>query len=98
MTPIIITYFVLSVLVTFFAVGRRISFAGAFVTSVFLSPLVGLVAVLKSEKNIKVKYYATRYVCPKCNYEYTEEKTHCSLCGEMGKVEKLKPNKLLLLE
>jgi hypothetical protein len=97
-TPIIITYLALSVLVTLFATGRRISFAGAFVTSVFLSPLVGLVAIIKSDKNIRVKFYATRYVCPNCNYEYTEEKTHCSFCGEMGNEEKLKPNKLLLLE
>lgn len=97
-TPIIITYIGISVLVAFLAIGRRISFAGAFFTSVFMSPLVGLVAILNSDKNIKVKYYTTRYSCPECKYEYTEQKEYCSFCKKKGITVKLEPKQILLLE
>ncbi len=95
-TPIILTYIGISVMVALFAFGRRISFAGAFFTSVFLSPLVGIIAILKTDKNIRVKHYTTRYVCPKCNIEYTEEKENCSFCLEMGEKIKVKPTRILL--
>jgi hypothetical protein len=96
--PIVILYVGVSVLVTMLAFGRRISFGGAFLTSLFLSPVVGLIAILKSDKNIKVNYYATRYVCPKCNFEYTEPKLYCSLCKEMGHNVKLEPKRMLIKE
>ena len=85
-------------MVAFLAIGRRISFAGALVTSVFMSPLVGLIATLKSDKNIKIKYYTTRYSCPVCNYEFTEQKEHCSFCKEMGNTTKLEPKRILIVE
>jgi hypothetical protein len=94
--PIIITYIGVSVLVAFLAIGRRISFAGAFFTSVFMSPLVGLIAILKTDKNLKIKYYITRYSCPVCNYEYTEEKECCNFCKEMGNTVKLEPKRILI--
>lgn len=98
MTPIILTYLGFSVLVALFASGRRISFAGAFFTSILMSPLVGILAILKSEKNMLIKHYATRYVCPKCNFEYTEEKEHCDFCNEMGKTIKLESVRILIQE
>ncbi|NOY49504.1 MAG: hypothetical protein GXO88_02905 [Chlorobi bacterium] len=97
-TPIVITYISVSVFVTLFAIGRRISFAGAFVTSLLMSPVVGLIAIFKSEKNIKIKYYTTRYVCPQCNIEYTQEKENCDFCKEMGNEVKLQPNRVLIHE
>jgi len=97
-TPIILTYIGLSILVAAFASGRRISFAGAFFTSVFMSPLVGIIAILKSERNMMVKHYTTRYVCPKCNFEYTEDKEHCDFCYEMGKTVKLESVRILIQE
>ena len=97
-TPLIIAYIVISVMVTLFAIGRRISFAGAFFTSVFLSPIVGLIAILKTDKNIVVSHYTTRYVCPECNIEYTEEKDHCSFCQEMGKETTLVPKRVIMTD
>lgn len=97
-TPIILTYIGFSILVAAFAYGRRISFAGAFFTSVFMSPLVGIVAIIKSDKNMLVKHYSTRYVCPNCNFEYTEDKEHCDFCYEMGETVKLKSVRILIQE
>lgn len=97
-TPIIITYIGASVMVAFLTIGRRISFVGALVTSVFMSPVVGLITIIKSDKNIKVKYYTTRYSCPVCKYEYTEQKENCSFCKEMGNTVKLEPKRMLIQE
>ena len=98
MTHIIVTYVSLSFLVALLAFGRRISFAGALFTSVLMSPLVGLIAILKSEKNIKVKHYTNRYICPRCNIEYTQKKNTCDFCDEMGVTEELIPTKTLQME
>lgn len=96
--PILITYISASVLVTLFATGRRISFTGAFVTSLLMSPIVGLITILKTERKISIKHYSTRYVCPVCNIEYTQEKNSCVFCKEMGKEIKLEPKRVLINE
>lgn len=96
--PLLITYIIASVLVTLLATGRRISFSGAFITSLLMSPVIGLITILKTEKNINIKHYTTRYVCPECNIEYTQEKDCCDFCKEMGKEIKLEPNRVLLYE
>ena len=94
--PLLISYISASILVTLFAIGRRISFAGAFFTSLVMSPIVGLITVLKTEKNIHIKHYSTRYVCPECNIEYTQQKQCCDFCKEMGKEIDLKPTRVLI--
>jgi len=96
--PLIITYLMISVMVTMFAIGRRISFAGAFFTSIFMSPLLGLIAILKTDKIIRIKHYSTKYVCPKCNIEHNENLEYCSFCREMGKLSKLEKRKVLITE
>ncbi len=96
--PLLITYIIASVLVTLLAIGRRISLSGAFITSLLMSPVIGLITILKTEKNINIKHYTTRYVCPECNIEYTQEKDCCDFCKEMGKEIKLEPNRVLLYE
>ena len=98
MALLIITYLGISVAIAFLAMGRRISFAGALITSVFMSPFVGLIAILKSERNLTIKYYTTRYICPKCNFEYTEDNEHCGFCQEMGRTVKLEPTRILIQE
>jgi len=95
-TPIILIYVGISIMVALFAFGRRISFAGVFFTSVLLSPLVGIFAILKTDKNIRVKHYTTRYVCPKCNIEYAQEKEFCTFCLEMGEKINIKSTRVLL--
>jgi len=96
--PLLITYISASILVTLLAIGRRISFAGAFITSLLMSPIIGIITILKSEKNISIKHYSTRYVCPECNIEYNQEKDCCDFCKEMGKEIKLEPKRVLIYE
>ena len=96
--PLLITYISASILVTLLATGRRISFAGAFITSLLMSPIIGIIAILKSEKNISIKHYSTRYVCPVCNIEYSHEKECCDFCKEMGKEIKLESKRVLIYE
>jgi len=96
--PLLISYISASILVTLLAIGRRISFSGAFITSLLMSPIIGIITILKSEKIISIKHYSTRYVCPQCNIEYNQEKDCCDFCKEMGKEIKLEPKRVLIYE
>ncbi len=85
-------YLVITLIVTAFATGKRISFANAFTYSFFMTPFVGLLAVLKSEKKVKITHYVTRYSCPRCNAKFTSETEYCPSCLEEG--VKVKPQQM----
>ena len=98
MASVIITYFVLALLVTLLATGRRISFAGAFTINLVFTPIIGLLTILKSQKNIIIKHYRTRYVCPECHRELNNDDHYCELCNEMGKIVKPEKKKFFINE
>ena len=88
----IAVYLILTLAVTAFAMDKRISLASAFTFSFFMTPLIGLLAVIKSEKKVKITHYATRYSCPRCNAKFSSETEYCPSCLEEG--VKVKPEKM----
>lgn len=95
LVPFVITYIGSSVLVSLLALRRRISITGAFLVSLFMSPIIGLITILKSQRNIIIKHYNTRYICPECNTEQSSKDHVCGLCDEMGK--KIEPKTFTFL-
>ncbi len=85
----IVAYLIFTFLVTALAVNRRISMGNAFTLSFFLTPLLGLLAILKTDKTIKITHYATKYHCPRCQAEFNTHKEYCPSCLAEG--VKVKP-------
>jgi len=93
MVYFIVGYLLVAVLVSAFAVDRRISVGEAFTISFFLTPVMGLLAILKSGKKIKITHYINNYHCPRCNTEYKSDKDYCPYCLSEG--VKIKPEKTM---
>ena len=69
---------------------RAIGFKKAFALSIFLTPIVGAIAVYSSEEDSKHFLIVTQYQCPECGFEFTENETYCQLCLKNNKKVKLK--------
>ena len=80
----IIAYLIFTFLVTVLAANRRMSMGNAFTLSFFLTPLLGLFAILKTDKTIKITHYTTKYHCPRCQAEFTSYKKYCPSCLSEG--------------
>jgi hypothetical protein len=78
----LIVYVVLSIFVALFSIKKRIGFGTALTIGLFLTPLAGFFAVLKSDNYLKVSRHITRFHCPKCNMEFTEPHGYCPHCKE----------------
>ncbi len=90
----VLAYLLLSFIVTTFAIERRISLGSAFTVSFFLTPVLGLLAILKSDKKVKITHYYTKYYCPSCHSEFTSGGDYCPVCLKKG--IKIKPEKIKL--
>jgi hypothetical protein len=75
-------YFCCALTVSLFSFGKRISYLNALTISIFLTPISGLIAVLKSDRFLRVSHYITRYQCPQCKMEFTEPHIVCPHCEE----------------
>ena len=82
LVSILIGYILISALVSLLSVGRRISYAGVLTISLFLTPVIGLVAVLRAEHSLNISHYVTRFSCPHCQMQFTEPHTFCPFCSE----------------
>jgi len=56
----LITYLLLALAVSFFSLGKRISYLNVFFISLLFTPIIGLIIVLKTENNIITHHYITR--------------------------------------
>lgn len=55
----------------------------AFIVSVFLTPVIGLIYVFSfTGKNV---LKITHYRCPSCNLEYTRKYKYCPSCAKEGR-------------
>lgn len=79
---LIIGYILLSIVIGFFSLNKRIGFGTTLSISLLLTPVAGLVAVMKSDSFLRRSRYLTRYRCPECNMEFTEPHDCCPFCKE----------------
>ncbi len=90
-------YALLTFLVALMALGRRMQYSSALAICFFMTPVLGLVAILQSDRTIRTSHYTTRYQCKRCNYEFTENAAYCSLCDEEGEQSELEPIRKMLI-
>ncbi len=91
MVYFLIGYVIVAGLVSVLAAERRISVGEAFTISFLLTPVLGLLAIIKSGKKIKITHYVNTYHCPRCNAEFKSNNDFCPNCLAEG-VE-VKPEK-----
>ncbi len=77
----LITYLIFAVIVASLSVSRRITFAQSFLVSLFLTPIVGLIIVLKTKQNILFHRYFAKQTCPDCGNEFIISNNTCPKCG-----------------
>lgn len=82
MVLLIVIYLLLAVGVAFLGQNRKIGFTQSFGLSLFLTPVVGLMIVAHSTK--KITYFEYQYHCPRCGYNFTEERSVCPYCEKAG--------------
>ncbi len=76
-----ITYLVLSFAVSLISLSKRISFIKVFIISLLLTPVTGLITVLKAENNIITHHYTTSNTCSSCGSDGHENDKRYSNCG-----------------
>ncbi|HJN05006.1 MAG TPA: hypothetical protein QF480_00175 [Bacteroidales bacterium] len=89
-------YLLLSISVSLISLGKRISFIEIFYISLFLTPIVGFITVLKAENNILTRHYTMTYTCTSCENGVVDNEKICPNCGEEMKVLNIKENKFKL--
>ncbi len=77
----IITYLTLALIVAFISLQKRISFEASLLVSIFATPIVGLIIVLKASDIIKTYRYTMFRTCPACGNKNSPKSTTCSKCG-----------------
>ena len=76
-----ITYLVLAFAVSLLSLSKRISFIEIFIISLLLTPVTGLITVVKAENNILTHHYTTTNACSSCGSDNTENDEVCTHCG-----------------
>ncbi len=76
------------------AKNSRLNSAQLFLISFFLSPLVGLIFMIKTKK--RFSYYVYQYKCPRCKYYFTENYKICSHYEKDGYKIELKEVKKIM--
>ncbi len=79
---LIIGYVLLSIVIGICSFNKRIGFGTTLSISLLLTPIAGIVAVIKSDNFLRRSSYTTRYQCPECNMEFTEPHDCCPFCKE----------------
>lgn len=65
------------------SLGKRISFVEVFFISMFLTPIVGIIAVLKTKSNILKRHYYMTRTCESCDSVGFENEKVCPKCGDV---------------
>ena len=77
----LIAYLLLALVVSVLSVNKRISYYEIFFISLFLTPVMGLITVLKADNNIITHHYTTSNTCSSCGNDGHENDKLCSNCG-----------------
>ena len=78
---LIVIYLASAIYIGFKGQNRKIGWLRTLIVSIFLTPIVGYIAYLKSSKDectLKV------YKCKRCEFIYTEKHSVCPLCAKDG--------------
>jgi len=74
---VIIGYVLLCLIVALFSFKKRMGFLLAFAISLVLTPIAGIIAILKSDDFLQVTRYLTTYHCTRCNETFFEPHEIC---------------------
>ncbi len=77
---VIIGYVLLSLIVALFSFKKRMGFLLAFSISLLLTPIAGIIAILKSDDFLQVTRYVTTFHCTDCNQTFSEPIDICPNC------------------
>jgi Zn finger protein HypA/HybF involved in hydrogenase expression len=83
---LVFTYLIIGIIIASFSFGKRISFVNVFLISVFLTPIVGLISIFRSEKTIIMHHYRMLSSCNKCETEVEGINTVCPNCKSKTQV------------
>ena len=89
-----ITYLLISLIISFFSFGKRISFIGTLLINLLLTPVIGIISVMKADNNIITHHYTNTSICAYCNVEVTNLGSLCPICGKEMEVTIIKDGKL----
>lgn len=78
----LVIYVLLSLIISMLSFGKRINFIGALLISLFLTPIVGLISILKTDNNIITHHYTMTAICSSCNKQFEDSQKRCTDCGE----------------
>lgn len=92
----LIIYLLIVISISFFSLGKRVSFVEIFYISLFLTPIVGVITVLKAKNNIHTHHYTMTYTCRSCEKGVEENEKTCPECGKAMEVLHIAKNKLNL--
>jgi len=81
-----LTYLFLALLVAFVSLTKRIGFSESLFISIFLTPLLGLVIILKAKDNIQKYHYSMELTCTSCGNQSVQREKVCSHCGHQMEV------------
>jgi predicted RNA-binding Zn-ribbon protein involved in translation (DUF1610 family) len=76
-----IIYILLAFAVALASLTKRIGFAQSLFISLFLTPVFGLIIVLKSKNNILMHHYKMNHSCSECGKQGIQAQNVCSSCG-----------------
>jgi len=91
-----IIYLLIVISLSFFSLGKRISFVEIFFISLILTPIVGLITLIKAKNNISTHHYTMTYTCKSCGNGVEENEKTCPKCGREMQVLHIAKNKFNL--
>lgn len=77
---LILLYVVASILVSMEGVRHEIGGTNAFLLSIALTPIVGIIIVRLSPRSANVSHYVKRSDCKDCPYKEDQSDTACEVC------------------
>ena len=57
------------------------SFGGALLINLFLTPVIGLISVIRADKSIITHHYINTSTCTSCDIEANNPDSICPICG-----------------
>lgn len=79
---IIAIYLIITFLLTAFGFERQNEGIKIFIISVLLTPIAGLIYVMREKRRVsKISYY----YCHECDYIFPVKMSHCPICAEQHK-------------
>ncbi len=79
-------YLLVTFILTLMGFDSKAEGVKVFIISLFLTPLAGIIFMLKQRRKSSSVHY---YYCHECDYIFPVKMSHCPMCQEAGKKVKL---------